>query len=355
MRSAVTRFAVSCALLLGSSSTALGWGNEGHQAIAEAAQSRLTEKAHAALSKILIGGTSITLPPGKLAAVSTWPDEIRLRKSQGLAAAMWTDADTKEADAFNQAHKSNGGWHFVNLPLGASGYDDPNAVEFKSEDDIVHAINRAIRILESPKPTANYSKAQAVRWLVHLVGDLHQPMHVTTGYYQTTAAALKKPKIIRDPAQALGPGVVGDRGGNGLTFPNQPTSLHSLWDGCLVQLVNGETCTSFDQTYTALARKLAQWAKEPSAAAFKPTGDHRRWAAQWATDSLRAAIGADAYALTLINARVQASHGGEEHLQATIAFPAKHAYAKARTKAARDQLVKATVRLAELFNSIQWP
>ena len=171
----------SVLLVLLTVSPALGWGNEGHQAIAEAAQSRLTNKAEAALAKVLIGGTSVTLPPGKLASVATWPDQIRARKSFGTIAEGWDKDDIQEADAFNKAHKTNAGWRFVDLPLGAASYSDAAVEEFRSKDDIVHAINNAIGILESPSPPAKFSKAHAVRWLVHLVGDLHQPMHVATG------------------------------------------------------------------------------------------------------------------------------------------------------------------------------
>ena len=128
-----------------------------------------------------------------------------------------------------------------------------------------------------------------------------------------------------------------------------------MWDGCLVQLVNGEICTSSDDTVTVLARKLEKLAKAPAAAAFKPTGDHHQWAAQWATDSLKAAIGADAHSVTLSGAHVQTSHSsGEEFVEAQITSPAKQVYTKARVNAARDQLVKATVRLADLFNAIDW-
>ena len=55
-------------------------------------------------------------------------------------------------------------------------------------------------MLESVETTSELLQGSG-RWLVHLVGDLHQPMHVTTGYYKTTAA-LKKAKVIGDPENA---------------------------------------------------------------------------------------------------------------------------------------------------------
>ena len=345
---------VMLALLLLLPSHAFGWGTQGHQAIAEAAQTRLDEKAQAALARILVGGHSTTLPPGKLAIASTWPDELRGLKGPDVPFG-WDNDDVEEGKRFNAAHATNGRWHFVNLPLAAPGY--PKATDagtvlsrFASPDDVVHAINRAIAVLESPTPPANFSRAQAVRWVVHLVGDIHQPFHVTAGYYVTTPAALKQPKIIRDPVEASRPGVLGDRGGNGLKFPpDDRLNLHAHWDGCLVQRVNGEPCSPGDKTYTALARKLAQWAKAPDATKHQSSGDHHGWAAQWATDSLRTAVLADVYGVRLTSGRVV-----DGAVEARIVAPNPQVYANARIAAARAQLVKATVRLADLLNRINW-
>jgi len=103
-------------------SQAFGWASQGHQAIAEAAQTRLNETAETALARILVGGHSTTLPPGKLAVASTWPDEIRGLKGPGLPPFGWDADDVEEVKGFNAAHASNAKWHFVNLPLGAPGY-----------------------------------------------------------------------------------------------------------------------------------------------------------------------------------------------------------------------------------------
>jgi hypothetical protein len=215
---------------------------------------------------------------------------------------------------------------------------------------VVHAINRAITVLESPAAPANFSKAQAVRWIVHLVGDIHQPFHVTAGYYATTPAALKQPRIIREPADAAKPGVLGDRGGNGLKFPGEKeVSLHSFWDNCLVQRVNGEACSFGEKTYTALSRKLAHWAKAPDAAKYQSSGDHHGWAAQWATDSLKTAVIAEVY-----NVRLAAGRVVDGAVEARIIAPGPGTYANPRIAAARAQLVKATVRLADLLNRINW-
>ena len=98
---------------------AAAWGPPSHQAIAQVAQGQLTPTASAALAKILQGTN--TLSPGALAAVATWPDDVRNRAQHGTTPDSWTQADIAEADQFNAKHPSNAQWHFVDLPLGAEG------------------------------------------------------------------------------------------------------------------------------------------------------------------------------------------------------------------------------------------
>ena len=103
---------------------------------------------------------------------------------------------------------------------------------FVGPDDIVHALRQAIAILEAVTPPPDFSKQPALRWLVHLVGDLHQPFHVTTGYYDPNAAKFAtKPARINAPAAAAVGGVLGDRGANRLLFSaSESNNLHALWD-----------------------------------------------------------------------------------------------------------------------------
>ena len=328
-------------------SPAAAWGPQGHRAIGDAAQSALSPGTKQKIAKIL--GQGADLQPGALADGATWPDDIRRNVGEG-------------AEAFNKKFPKNGDWHFVNLPLGAAGYpdvatlpqDDPLR-SFVSDNDVVTALNRAITVLETAGKTPGFSKEHAIRWIVHMVGDIHQPLHVTTGYYRTTPSALKNPKIITDPAKADDSGVLGDRGGNGLHWGS--IKLHGVWDGCLVLVVTGKACTDTQKSAAMLAGKLVTLMKAPSAAAFKMTGDHHTWPAQWASDSLAVAVKSEAYKLTLIRGTIEeTAHGSnsERYVDATIKSPTKAAYVTARVKFAREQLTKAAVRLADLLNAIKW-
>jgi len=169
---------LACALAVLATQQALAWGPLGHQAIGEAAQSALTDKAQQGLARVF--GHGDQLAPGTLAKVATWPDDVRARMASGAVAAGWDAADIKEADRFYHDHKGNTLWHFVNLPLGAAGYptvgtpaSDP-VRQFVRPDDIVQIIKRCIEILESPTVTPQFSKVQAVRWLVQLAGCRRQ-------------------------------------------------------------------------------------------------------------------------------------------------------------------------------------
>jgi len=106
----MTRLLASLFVLLLTPVHALAWSSQGHQAIAEAAQARLTPAAQAALAQIL-QGTNV-LAPGALAGVATWPDDIRARAAYGTVAPGWSQADKDEADRFNNDHPTNASWHF---------------------------------------------------------------------------------------------------------------------------------------------------------------------------------------------------------------------------------------------------
>jgi len=88
---------------------------------------------------------------------------------------------------------------------------------FISDDDTVHALKRCVEILESGETSETFSKVEALRRHVHLAGDLHQPLHITSVYYDPNGD-LADPKIISDPAAASADGMINDRGGTDSDF-----------------------------------------------------------------------------------------------------------------------------------------
>lgn len=156
------------------------WGTTGHRVIAEIAQNHLTRKAKRHLKKI-IGDE-------KLAYWANWPDFIK--------------ADT------TGVWKSTEQWHYVNVD---------SQKNFKSFDESLKVqkapnIYTQIKILSdqiNDKNTPKKDREIALRFLIHLMGDLAQPLHV---------------------------GRAEDLGGNKikLQFFGEKTNLHSLWDTKLV-------------------------------------------------------------------------------------------------------------------------
>lgn len=177
--------AALCALALVSSS--FGWIDTGHMVIAAIAEDRLNDKAFKECERLIaIGGTD--------------------RTKGFVAAACWAD-DTKT--------KENGPWHYIDLPVRSDG----KATQTKpDEQNAVWAIGHFSDILkDKTKPDAE--RADALRYLIHIVGDIHQPLH------GVTMESDEHPN--------------GDRGGNDFpiktgdlftTMEKPPTNLHFFWD-----------------------------------------------------------------------------------------------------------------------------
>ncbi len=168
---------------------ALAWGKTGHRVVAAIADTQLSGLARAHIREILDGGESLD-------EAANWPDEMR-----------------SAPDAFWQ--KTATPWHYVTLD--GITYDHA-----PREGDALEALARFTRTLKDPQASLA-DKQLALRFVVHLVGDLHQPLHV---------------------------GKCCDKGGNDVkvTFFGKPTNLHAVWDS---QLVDEEQLS-----FTELAAKL---------------------------------------------------------------------------------------------------
>jgi len=313
----VRRFQVGfVAIWLTMPAIVFAWSAEGHRAVGEIARGRLNAKARTAVTALL-GNDD-------LAAIAVWADDLR-------AAAMHRGplANDAEAHEFNQKFPKNGTWHFVNLPLASPAYTDDGA--FSSQDDVVHAINRCIAVLEGKSD--EFAPGQALRLLVHFVGDLHQPLHTSTGYFDLSDPA--SPKLVTDP-RLVDP-KSGDRGGNSLYF-TKSEELHALWDNGLVRKVGG-----IDYQNVA-----AEAAKRIKSSAWKTSGDYHAWAEQWATDSVH--VARLAYqGIEFGPATLNAKHDLERE---EIKLPRD--YQQVNEPRAADQLAKAGFHLGELLNSIRW-
>jgi hypothetical protein len=196
---------LAAALVL--SAALLSWGVTGHRTVAKIAETHLNPGAKAAVHELL-GDTT-------LADVSSWPDEVRSQP----------------------AYRHTGPWHYLDLPLGLSYADFEAKVKGMTQENVYSALQQQEQVLGSSSSTRQ-QKVEALKFVVHFVGDLHQPMHVS-----------------REE----------DKGGNTiqLNYDGKGTNLHALWDSKLIDH-QGLTFEQMAATYDhATAAQIKQWQSDP--------------------------------------------------------------------------------------------
>ena len=274
----------------------LAWGPEGHEMVADIAEQYLTPTAKEKLEDIL-GSKNL----GDF-DVAVWPDVIRGNKE------------------YNESYSGNGRWHYVDFDA-AKHYDDEFKLELPEDgQDVVSQIGRWRDELAS-KDISPERRLDALRFLVHFAGDIHQPMHCAYRY--------------------------GDMGGNMIPVDsftgrnysfdtNTPMdyaqSIHSIWDEAMVlELIAG--------------RKPRMVARELRKEIAPESAD--RWVREstfnWATDSYwlarkQAYRWTDGTSLPYKWARPGMSMTSENYIDSHLPI-------------VREQLQKAGVRLAHLINT----
>lgn len=155
----------------------LAWGKTGHRTIGLLAETYLSPKAKAGVAGIL-GSES-------MAEASTWPDFMRASPEE-----FW--------------QKTAGPFHIVTVPKGKT-YPEVGA---PPQGDAVTALKRFSATVRDPKASLA-EKQLALRFIIHIVGDLQQPLHAGNGL---------------------------DRGGNDVhvRFEGRDSNLHALWDSGLI-------------------------------------------------------------------------------------------------------------------------
>lgn len=249
-----TRFLLhlSLAAVLGSALTLTvsAFGGTGHAIIGMLAELHLKDtRALKEVRRILPADHT-------LADAAVWPDRIK--------DPMYEDADTQ---IFKLNHPAHDTYHYANLPFQADRYglDEPGA----RPGDIIQTTREAIRVLKTGKGI--FTPREALRFVAHLVGDMHQPLHVGNAFVTSTGPL----------AFVVPTGPTGWRptlGGNLLVYgPEHRFNLHSYWDSHAVNItIQKETAAQYAQ------RLFAEGAKPR----WKGTGDVDGWPAQWATEGL---------------------------------------------------------------------
>ena len=169
------------------------WGQTGHRVVGEIASQNLSKKAKRNLEKLL-GAEG-------LAMISTFADEIK---------------SDKKYDAYSP-------WHYVNFNEGET-YETS---EKNPKGDLVVGIEKCKEVILNPS-SSKEDKIFYLKMLIHLVGDLHQPLHI---------------------------GRAEDRGGNSIKVEWfwEGTNLHSVWDTKMIE--------SYGMSYSELTSNLNKFSK----------------------------------------------------------------------------------------------
>jgi hypothetical protein len=202
------------------------WGPAGHRIIAELADRQLTQTAHAEVRRLMAPTRDRSL-----ADISTWADDLRDERDRH---ALW---------------RATSKLHFVNFTSASCRYSAP--LDCAGGHCVVSAIERYARVL-GDRSRADAQRAEALRFVVHFVADVHQPLHA--GY---------RP----------------DKGGNRFQLQSEGrgTNLHAIWDS------------------PVLASRRLGWRRYAAMLARSPLPQASGTPAQWAEESCRATRDAGIY------------------------------------------------------------
>ena len=310
-------FLVALAFLI-ASPAAHAWGCKGHETVALIAEARLTPTAKAMAFNILN-------------ASPIDPSLSRYCKDPGLDA--FVDSSTW-ADDERQVKPDTGPWHFIDIPRGApesalSQFCPP------ATGCITAALAAQIEILRDGKASPQ-ARADALRFVIHLVGDIHQPLHDTTnndrgGNCVPVEFFGHAPKETNTTAESYSP------------------NLHGVWDVNIIdQLSPGQTpqqlAQMLDQNFE---RRGSGWTSE--------TINFNSWA--WESHQLadNTAYGRLPVKIAIekpldIQTCADDNHISTRMLQ--LNEDLEDDYQSAAAPVVEEQLAKAGVRLAALLNSL---
>ncbi len=311
--------------------SAWAWGCEGHQMVASIAEKHLN--AHAAkMSRRLLAESPID------AALA------RYCKQKGLDA--FVDASTW-ADDERSVKPDTGPWHFVDIPRGAPKGDIGRYCP-PSTGCVVSELTAQVRVLRNPSASAQ-ARADALRYVIHFVGDIHQPLHATTnddmgGNCVPVTFFDRAPMETNPERESYSP------------------NLHGIWDVGIIEHFappQDPQAPTPEQVAEELgeAEKLDRdfRARFPS---WQPGPiDFAAWA--WESHALaeKVAYGKLPHAIPIEPPRPVESCADADHistrmlkLDERLADP----YEQTTAPVVQEQLAKAGLRLAALLNSI-WP
>lgn len=240
-----------------STSNSLAWWDEGHMRIAAMAWDLMSPAARAEASRLLELNpeydewvAAVPKPPAGGAKdikryvfirASVWADDIKEMKRYKDASNTPKDLPTNANAGQNIGYGDlliHGYWHYKDIPFSTDGSTLP-------EPDAVNAVSQIKLFIDSLPKSAGKSddiRSYDLAWLLHLVGDVHQPLHSTARFSKELT---KKWELAGKPDQ-------GDRGGNEIALlpaTGEPINLHFYFDSMFggYSTVYGAIVDTFDR------------------------------------------------------------------------------------------------------------
>jgi S1/P1 nuclease len=234
--------AVAVLLVLATPRAALAWGDKGHEIVAWIAYQGLTPSARQQVDALLQHLTWSDLHRREQEELSSTRDEF---KDQGPAIMqLMVAAILPDKIRVSDPNDPRRGWHFVDWPIEA-GHSGPPP----SNNNAFNALSQVL-LPEIARPATDAAtRAIDLAFVIHLVGDLHQPLHCATRY--TAEGPDIRPRRDEDP--------YGDKGGNYFKIarvhvPSRSSpvrELHAYWDDLPDLGTDGMTVAQAAQAITA--------------------------------------------------------------------------------------------------------
>jgi len=318
----VLQFAIALLLLACVPLPALGWGCEAHATIAYLAEKRLTANARKMVHELLEASpvdprtprSCHPTTPTILTEASTWADDVRRDNRSPF--------------------RRTGPWHYIDIPRGVSS-GDPRRFCPARTGCVLTAIDEQIAVLRTGRNARR--RAEALRFVIHLVGDLHQPLHTSTnndrgGNCVPVAYFRTEPRLSPNHTQ------------DDAYRPN----LHAIWDSDIIRrnLRRRDPVWFAQVIERRFQSQMAEWQRQPI--------DLNHWA--WETHRV-----AEETVYGLLPTPIPVEPPGRETpcvrmSERMLALNQRitKRYQKAAVAVVEEQLAKAAIRLAMVLNWL-WP
>lgn len=258
--------ALCLSILAVTTTAAQAWGAEGHRVIALIALQDLSPFTKRRVQALLGGDLSSSLEDA-----STWADRVRPYR------------------------RDTASWHYVDIEIASRGYDRRR--DCANDNCVVEQIGRDLRVLQT-NDSSRDSKIEALKFLIHFVGDIHQPLHCADNH---------------------------DRGGNEISVVagRRHANLHAIWDADVVRALGRDPESLAHSLITNIT-----------------AANRRAWSRGTSTDWANECF---ALARTEIYQKINSPNA-----YSTVMLP--NGYARSESPVAAIQLERAGVRLAVLLN-----